>query len=113
MKKRALTLIEILIVILLITLVTGVIGYNMRGALDKGKQFKTAAGKEKLHDLLMLAVAEGTPIHEVAAKPADALRKTGLISDPDKLLLDGWGEPYTITVINNGKDLKVVEKKKN
>ena len=36
MKKRALTLLEVMIVIFLITLITGTIGYSMRGTLDKG-----------------------------------------------------------------------------
>ncbi len=59
MKKQAITLIEIMIVILLIGLIGGTLAYNMRGSLDKGKEFKTEQNKSKLYDVLMLEYAKG------------------------------------------------------
>ncbi len=41
--KRCVTLIEMMIVMFLISLITGVIAYYYRGSLDEGKAFKTKA----------------------------------------------------------------------
>jgi general secretion pathway protein G len=57
-KRRYVTLIEMMIVMTLIILIMGVIGYNYRGALDEGKAFKTKSGTEKLETILSLAVAD-------------------------------------------------------
>ncbi len=106
-KKRALTLIEIMIVIFLITLVTGAIGYNMKGTLDKGKKFKTEQAMAQLHDLLLLCVDEGHPIDEVAKDPAKYLKLSGLAKDPSKLIKDGWNVPFEIVVADNGSDFQI------
>ena len=99
--KRTLTLLEIMIVIFLITLITGVIGYNMKGSLDKGKAFRTVQAQAQLHDMLLLALSDGEPMTKILETPASILKNLGLAKDPDKLLKDGWGEPFAITA--NGK----------
>lgn len=96
MKKRALTLLEVMIVIFLITLITGAIGYNMRGALDKGKVFRTNQAKEQLHDLLLICLHEGGKPEEIAANPVKALSDLGLAKDPEHLVLDGWNTKFEI-----------------
>jgi hypothetical protein len=96
MKKRALTLLEIMIVIFLITLITGAIGYNMRGALDKGKIFRTVQAKDQLHDLLLICLHEGDKAEDIATKPVEALTKLGLAKDPEHLVLDGWNTKFDI-----------------
>ena len=58
-RKSALTLLEIMIVIFLITLITGAIGYNMKGALDRGRAFRTEQAKEQLLNLLLICLEEG------------------------------------------------------
>jgi hypothetical protein len=110
MKKRALTLIEIMIVIFLITLITGTIGYSMRGTLDKGRAFRTEQAKEQLHDLLLICLAEGLDPDEVASKPAESLKRLALAKDPDKLVVDGWKEKFEITLISNKNDFSVKSK---
>ena len=65
-------MLEIIIVIFLITLITGAIGYNMKGTLDRGKAFRTEQARRELHDLLLVCVAEGSknppmPPHALAA----------------------------------------------
>ena len=99
--KRTLTLLEIMIVIFLITLITGVIGYNMKGSLDKGKAFRTVQAQTQLHDMLLLALAEGEPMSRILESTQTVLKKLGLAKDPEKLLKDGWGEPFVISA--NGK----------
>ena len=101
-KKRTLTLLEIIIVIFLITLITGAIGYNMKGALDKGRAFRTQQAKEQLYNLLLICLEEGDDANKVAQAPAAALKKYDLAKNPDKLVQDGWGEPFQIKVEKRG-----------
>ena len=107
-KKRAFTLLEIMISILIITLITGAIGYNMRGTLEKGRAFRSEQGKQQLYDLLQICAAEAAGKKDLAAiakKPIDFLKETGLAKDPEKLILDGWGKPFEITIFEN--DFKI------
>ena len=107
MKKRPLTLLEVMIVILLITLITGVIGYNMKGSLDKGKIFRTQRAIEQLHDLLYLRQTEtGKPLKAIVADAKNQLKETGLLKNVDDFLKDGWGEEIQISV--NGKNELVI-----
>lgn len=105
MKKRALTLIEIMIVIFLITLITGAIGYNMKGSMNKGRKFRTQQAKDQLHDLLLICVDEGYEIDKVANNPTYYLRESGLAKDPARLIEDGWGKAFKIVV--KGKDFEI------
>src|SRR5206468_3565400 len=97
MKKRALTLLEIMIVIFLITLITGTIGYSMRGTLDKGRAFRTEQAMEQLHDLLLICLAEGNDADAIASDPAGHLKQLGLAKDPENLIKDGWKKKFEIT----------------
>ncbi len=95
-KKRSLTLIEIMIVIVLIGLIGTVIGVNMKGSLDEGRAFKTRQAKEQIADILMLAVAQGATIDQVITEREGVLTDSGLIKDPKKFLKDGWGVPFLV-----------------
>lgn len=106
MKKRALTLLEIMIVIFLITLITGTIGYSMRGTLDKGRAFRTQQGMEQLYDLLLICLAEKGDAEDIAKHPVDYLKELGLAKDPDNLVKDGWKQDFQITV-KNKNDFKI------
>ena len=107
MKKRALSLIEVMIVIFLITLITGAIGYNMKGSMNKGKEFRTKQAKQQLYDLLLICLDEGKDADELAKDPGKYLRESGLAKDPDKLILDGWSEKFKIDVLPGKKDFKI------
>lgn len=95
-KKRALTLLEIMIVIFLIGLIGSVIGYNMKGSLEEGKAFRTRQGIEQIRDILLLEVAKGTDIDTVVAKPEVYLENSGMVKNVSKLIEDGWGHRYNI-----------------
>lgn len=104
-KKRALTLLEMMVVILLITLITGVIGYNMKGSLEKGKVFRSKQAKEQLHSLLLLALEEkGATGQKIEQDPAKWIKDLGLAKEPDKLLTDGWGERFQVKFDTKAKD---------
>lgn len=112
-KKKALTLLEIIIVIFLITLITGAIGYSMKGSLDKGRVFKTQTAMQQLRDLFLMAVAEGQSGEDIVKSPKEALKNLGLAKDPDKLVVDGWGVPFEITYNKRKNDFTIVSKEFN
>lgn len=95
-KKRALTLIEIMIVIVLIGLIGSVVGVNMKGSLDEGKAFKTRQAKEQIADILMLEVARGASMEAVLSDPGKYLTNSGLVKKPKEFMKDGWGAPFEI-----------------
>ena len=106
-RKQDLTLFEVMIVILLITLVGGVLGYNMKGSLDKGKVFRSQQAKAQLHDMLLLALAEGKKASEIEADPEKVLEDLKLAKDPKALLYDGWGSPFVVKATYHGTDFSV------
>ncbi len=112
-SKRALTLFEIMIVVLLISIIGGVLGYNMKGSLDKGKAFRSRHGKEQLHDMLLLALAEGTKPETIEKNPLEVLKDLKLAKDPEKLLQDGWGSPFEIRAIHHGTDFAITSANKS
>lgn len=103
MKKRTLTLIEIMIVIVLIGLIGSVIGVNMKGSLDKGKEFKTEQAITQIQDILELAVAQGHSPDEVVLNWDKHLSDSGLVKDPKKFILDGWNKELEIRADSRGK----------
>ena len=113
MKKKALTLLEIMIVIFLITIITGTIGYNMRSAMDKGKAFRSEQAKDQLRDLLVICLAEGANADTLAANPVPALKQLGLAKNPEQLILDGWKEKFTIVPNTNKTSFVVTSTKLN
>jgi type II secretory pathway pseudopilin PulG len=118
-KKQAITLLEIMIVIFLIGLIGGVIGYNVKGSLEEGKAFRSEQGIEKLHDLFLMESANGVAMAELIQNPTFYLSRSGLVTNPDKLLKDGWGQPYVFEqdgeydVIITSKAWETHKKKKN
>ncbi len=106
-KKRTLTLFEVMIVILLITLIGGVLGYNMKGSLEKGKIFRSRQAEAQLHDMLLLALAEGKSARDIEEDPGKIIKELKLAKNPQKLLVDGWGSPFEVKAIYNGSDFSI------
>ncbi len=93
-KRYAITLLEIMIVIFLIGLIGSVVGYNVKGSLDEGKAFRSEQGIAKLRDILLMEIGNGASLDDVIENPKEYLERSGLVADPQKLLKDGWGQPY-------------------
>lgn len=107
MKKRTLTLIEVMIVILLITIIGGAVGYNMKGSLDKGKKFRSERGREQLREMLLICLDEGMADGETLAdNPKYYIEKLGLAKDPKKAIVDGWGNEYKVTFKDNNFEVE-------
>lgn len=94
MKKRSITLLEIMIVIFLIAMIGGAIGYNMKGSLDKGRAFKTKQSQAQIVDILTLEEANGKTFNGNAK---EILEGSGLVKNVKKLIEDGWGNEMTVT----------------
>ena len=100
-KKRPLTLLEIMIVIFLIGLISSVIGVNLKKSLDEGRSFKSEQGAAQIRDLLLLEVAKGRSIQKVVEQKEMYLKESGMVKNVKALLKDGWGKAYVITIKNN------------
>jgi len=110
-RKNPLTLLEIMIVICLIAIISGVVGYNMKGSLEEGKAQKTKLAQEKLKDILQLQMAtnEKATLDAVISDPQTFLKHSGLVKDSEALLKDGWGEPFILT--KKYSDFKIESKR--
>lgn len=100
-KKRSITLLEIMIVVLLIGIIGSVLGYNMKGSLDEGRAFKSREGAKQIHDILILQAGEGVELATLAGNPRHYLMSSGLVANIDSLLKDGWGKEYEFKVEND------------
>jgi general secretion pathway protein G len=109
-KRKAITLLEIMIVIFLIGLIGSVVGYNVKGSLDEGRAFRSEQGAAQIRDILLLEVAKGIPITKVIENKETYLQNSGLVKDYKKLLKDGWGEEYEIKAVRD-TDISVKSKK--
>jgi len=96
-KRRNITLIEIMIVITIIAMLTGVLAYNYSGSLEETKYSKTKFGIEKLETILSLAAAEYPDI-DIEANWKEIVKRSPLVSDVNALMKDGWGKDYQVTL---------------
>lgn len=111
-QRRCVTLIEMMIVMFLIALITGVIAYNYRGSLDEGKAFKTKAAMEKLETVLNLEVAKNPSNRdEIADKWKSVVQLSPIIHDAKALMTDGWGEEYQVHIDQETGAIKVDSRK--
>ncbi len=102
-KKRHVTLIEMMIVMFLIALITGVIAYNSRGSLDEGKSFKTKMAIEKVQAILNLKVAEDPSLFDSIGSHWEQIIETSPLAQNAKALTsDGWGKKFMVTADNDG-----------
>lgn len=101
-KKRAITLIEIMIVILLIGLIGGALAYNMRGSLDEGKRFKTKQNINRIEDILLIEYAKGNETtEEICNHWQEIVGRSPLVKrNGREIIVDGWGEPFKVTIVD-------------
>lgn len=57
-KRHALTLVEMMLVIVIIGIIGGALAFNLRGSLDRGKEFKTKETKKKIEAILNIAAVD-------------------------------------------------------
>lgn len=111
-KKRAVTLVEIMIVIMLIGLIGGALAYNMRGSMEKGRVFKTEQNILRVQDALMMALASGEKTGpELELMTEDVMKKCVFVKDGANLLKDGWGIALAIKFNTTSNEFDVTSAK--
>ena len=109
-KKRAVTLIEIMIVIMLISLIGGALAFNMRGSMDQGRAFKSEQNIARVGDILLMALADGDLSRDDVVKDWEKIVGKSPIVDGKKVVFDGWKNKLTVSTL--GKDDIVVSSKR-
>ncbi len=90
---------EIMVVILLIMMITGVIAYNYSGSLEEGKVYKTKMGIEKVQNILNLEVAKNPELlDDISSNWMSIIQKSPLVQNADAVVRDGWGSVYDVEV---------------
>lgn len=112
-KKQFITLVEMMIVMFLIAMITGVIAYNYTGSLEEGKAFKTKAGIDKIHTILDLHLATHPEDRDsIESKWQEVVKHSPLVKNAEELIKDGWGLDYQVSRENDG-DLSISSEKYN
>jgi prepilin-type N-terminal cleavage/methylation domain-containing protein len=102
-KKKSLTLIEIMIVIALIGIIGSVVGVNMKKSMDKAKEFKTKAQIQKIEDALNMYYAENSVApEEILLSTETILKESGLFKDDKNLLKDAHGKSLIVLFDKGG-----------
>lgn len=101
-RKKALTLIEMMLVIVLIGTVGGALAFNLKGAVSKGKQFKTDEMKSKIESVLNLALLDHEESYILDNWP-DILKESPLIkfTNNKSQIKDGFREDFEISFSND------------
>lgn len=98
LKRRFITLVEMMIVMFLIAMITGAIAYNYTGSLEEGKAFKSKAGMENIERVLNLYYAvHPEESNNVGSEWKSILRGSPMVKNASELEKDGWGSEYQIT----------------
>lgn len=97
-RKRFITLVEMMIVMFLIAMITGVIAYNYTGSLDEGKAFKTKSGMDKIRTVLDLHLAANPDDREhIESRWRQIVEESNLVKNARELTKDGWGIDYQVS----------------
>lgn len=98
-RRRYLTLMEIMVVILLIMMIMGVIAYNYSGSLEEGKAFKTKAAIEKVDNILNIEIAKDpSRLQDIESEWVDLIKRSKIVKNANDLIYDGWGQKLEVEV---------------
>jgi len=100
-KRRFLTLIEMMIVMFIIALITGVLAYRYTGSLDESRAFKTKVAIERLSTILNLRAADHPEFLSNVGDWENVVESSPLVSNPKDLINDGWGQKFDVFVDDN------------
>ena len=100
-RKSNFTIMELMIWIFIISIIGGVMTHNMKGSLTKGRSFKTETAGKQAYDILSLQMCSGSTMKSIIRNPGQALKQSGLVQNPKKLLQDGWGKNFAILPVGD------------
>ena len=106
------TLIEIMVVIFLIGIISAVVGYNMKGSLEKGKRFKTEQAARQVREILLWEYANRSDLSLKNLKNyKEILENSSLVKKVEDIAKDGWGNDFEIILHEEEDDIEVVSPK--
>lgn len=95
-KRHSLTLVEIMLVIVLISVIGGALAFNLSGALDRGRAFKTEEMKKKLDMVISLAQNDHSD-DEIKNDWAKLVKEYPIMkASSNDQYKDGWGNPFEL-----------------
>ncbi len=98
-RKRFMTLIEIMIVMFLITIIAGVVSYKVKDSMDYGKAFKTHQGIRQIRQILEMEVSKRPGRYQTIAQEWEKyVEKSPLAGNAKALKVDGWGKKYIVEI---------------
>ena len=100
-EKKAITLLEMMIVIFIIGIIGSVVGYSMKGSLNEGRAFKSEQGSKQVYDILMLGLADGEKLTHIVRSPEEVVEASGLIRNAKKMVKDGWNQKFQVRSVGN------------
>jgi general secretion pathway protein G len=108
-KRRAVTLIEMIVVMLLIATITGALAYNYNSSLTEGKAFRTKEGISRIKTILAIALVENDDVapEELVHNWQAYVRNSPMAGKEGDLEKDGWGKPYVVSMSPN-QEIEVI-----
>lgn len=104
--RRAVTLIEMIVVMTLIAIITSAITYNYQASLEQGKEFKTKELYSRVETIIALKCAEeqqNMSLSDINTNLADILKASPMWIGQTSPT-DGWGKAITLTEVEeNGE----------
>ena len=73
----------------------------------KAASLKQNGASSRSDIALRLALARGATLKEIQEDPKFYINQAGIVKDADKLLKDGWGQPYEIVQDETRSDIVV------
>ena len=110
-RKQTMTLLEVMIVIFIIGIIGSVIGYNMRGSLDKGKAFKTKEAISKIYEISLLAWEDKSQVSDDPQKIKEMLVNSGFIRKVSDFMKDGWKQQFEFSIDKDSNELRIISRK--
>lgn len=97
-KRYALTLVEMMLVIVLVGIVGGALAVNLKGALDRGKGFKTKETKKRIEAIVNIASVEKDE-DTILNQWQEIVSQSPLIKlklNSSNQVLDAWGNAFNL-----------------
>lgn len=106
-RQQAITLMEIMVVIILIGIVSSALAYNLKGAMNKAKQFKTKENQKKITHVLSMQLLDGADPVELETNWKHYIDNDPLIQRGKNYehLKDGWGQFFDVKIRDDGQIL--------
>ena len=96
-KKRSITLIEMIVVMVLIATISGAIAYNYKKSLNEGKAFKSKEAMGRIKNALELEILrDANKLNNISTEWKTHLKDCALVPNNGVFCQDGWGVDFKV-----------------